>query len=159
VEGLLHHGAVRIDDKRAVEAILFAEVAGEPGLSEVTFTHAVLLEEESDELELARGDRWQVSVFRTEDGRIVTRYDHALKGRFQRDARERPPGGDFASAPLVAQSAGEVPDPTEHPTFEAAARRENRGQVLSFLERTQPAVAGRIKGRIKIKASSKEQIS
>ena len=121
VEELLREGAVRIEDVRGVEAVLFAQVVEERALSEATFTHAVLLGEEADEPKLAPGDRWQVSVFRARDGvRIVTRYDHLEKGRFVRDARERPAGGDFRDVPLARVSAAEVSDPTRHLTFRAA---------------------------------------
>src|SRR2546425_8537836 len=93
VEALLGEGAVRIEDLRGIEAVLFAQVAEERALSEATFTHAVLLGEEGDEPKLAPGNRWQASVFRARDGGIVTRHDHREKGRFGRGARERPAAG------------------------------------------------------------------
>ena len=127
VEELLREGAVRIENVQGVEAVLFAQVVEERALSEATLTHAVLLGEEGEEPRLAPGDRWQMSVFRARDGgRIVTRYDHLENGRFVRDARERPAGGDFAGVPLARTSAAEVGDPTRHLTFRAA--------VLTFLD-------------------------
>jgi hypothetical protein len=66
LEGLLRAGAVGVDDTLGVEAILFAEVAGESEVSEAAFTHSA--------------GRWQVSVYRTFDGqlppRLITRFTH-----------------------------------------------------------------------------------
>ena len=131
MEGLFQHGAVRIDKMIAIEVVLYVEVVGEPALSEASVTHAVPLDGEGDELRLAPGDRWQVSVFRTEDERVVTRYDHLENGRFVRDTRERPAEGAFDSAPFRRQASRKVADPTTHPTFLAAARPENRQELLA----------------------------
>jgi len=136
VEGLLRQGAVRPEDPLVLEAALFAELAGEPDISEATFTHANLVGEGEDGVKLAPGDRWQVSVYRTAEGqdgesRIFTRYDHLEAGRFVCDARERPPRGGFGSAPLVRQASLSVPDPTIHDTFQSAARDRNLDRVLA----------------------------
>ena len=138
VEGLLRQGAVRVDNTLAIEAVLFAEVAGEPDISEVTFTHAVYQGEDEKAVSLAPGDRWQISVFRgaeregsEEEARILTRYDHVEKGGFVCEARERPPHGAFGSVPLLRLASLDIPDPTAHDTFQAAARKRNRGSVLA----------------------------
>jgi adenylate cyclase len=135
LEGLLREGALGANDPLTLEAALFAEVAGEPDVSELAFTHAVLLGESAEGVTLRPVDRWQVSVYRTLEAqgepRIVTLYDHLEKGRFVRDVRERPPRGGFRSAPLARQASLDVPDPTDHDTFQSAALAENADSVLT----------------------------
>ena len=143
LRGLLREGALGPGDPLAVEAALFAELAGEPDVSAVAFTHAVLLEASERSVKLAPGDRWQVNVYRAPpsegEARIVTLYDHLEQGRFVRDARERPPRGGFRSAPLVRQASRDVPDPTALDTFRAAVLAgDDQGTLTSDLHWFEP---------------------
>jgi adenylate cyclase len=135
LDGLLRAGAVSPDDARSVEAVLFAEVAVEPDVSEATFTRAALVAATAEGVEVDPRNRWQVTVYRAVQGQaeahIVTRYTHLEKGRLVVEIRDRPPQGAFGSAPLVRQPAGEVEDPTRHPTFQAAALIEAPERILA----------------------------
>ena len=125
----LRAGAVDPDDEKALEVALFTRLENAPQLAEVTFTRAeVLGYDNQGEAQLAPRGRFQLSAFRTSDGRVVTRWTRQASHGFTVQARERAPGGGFASAPFMDHGPG--PDPTEHSTFTVPMVKQNLGRTL-----------------------------
>ncbi len=125
----IHSGAVRPDDLDALEVKLFSELSDSPRLAEITFTRAnVLGYDDQGEARLDPSGRFQISAVRRPDGGIVTRLTRQASAGFAVQARERAPGGSFASTPLAARGQGI--DPTEAPTFTVPMAQENSQKVL-----------------------------
>jgi adenylate cyclase len=123
-------GIVDPDDAKAIESALFAALARNDHLAEVTFTcaHRTGFDGEGYPVLEAR-PRWQVSLVRTDKGVLVTRSVRAGGGRdFSLAVRERPEEGGLLSAPLLAR--GSAPDPTAHDTFQVAASRDFDGKPI-----------------------------
>src|SRR5438067_6052064 len=123
-------GVVDPDDPKSVESALFATIARNDHLAEVTFTcaHRTGFDEEGYPALEAR-PRWQMSLVRTDKGVLVTRSVRSGPGRgFFLSVRERPDEGGLLSAPLVAR--GSTDDPTAHDTFQVAASRDFDGKPI-----------------------------
>src|SRR5438270_6620811 len=83
VEAAVRLGVVAPDDRRAVEAALFAELLRNEHLSEVTFTRANRSAFAADGAPGLDGDpRWQVSLFRIDRGRLLTRVTRREGGSY-----------------------------------------------------------------------------
>jgi adenylate cyclase len=129
VERGIHAGSVTIDDPLRLEATLFTRILDEPHLEEVTFTHADLLKYEGGEAKLAPENRWQLSVFRSATGAIVTRSTHRAAGDgYAVSLRDRGRDTTFETVPF--RPDGTAPDPTTHATFSVAAAEELRGTAI-----------------------------
>jgi len=132
VEREIRSGSVDVDDLLRAEAALFNEIIDNPRLAEATFTRAARLGyDKAGAIVLAAEGRWQLSVHRASadpDSSVLTRRVSGKGGRFGIDGRARPPGGGFLGAPF--RGGGAAPDPTEHPTFRAAAGKSNAGRAI-----------------------------
>jgi adenylate cyclase len=129
VERDIHSGAISPDNLGALEVALFGQLADAPHLEEVTFTRATLLAYDANgDARLDPQGRFQLSVFRTPEGRLDTRIVRQTDGSFEAFLRERGNDNAFAGASLV--SAGAATDPTDHPTFSVLASETNRGRTL-----------------------------
>jgi adenylate cyclase len=122
-------GVLNPDDPGALEGALFAAILRDDALAEVTFTRASLLDPEAAEPLPAPSPRFQVSLQREPDGRIVTRWTHPEAGGFVMETRQRPLGGSLRSAERVREPLP-VADPTDHATFRTAAAPRFRGQAV-----------------------------
>jgi adenylate cyclase len=94
-----------VDDREgeSVRRYLTAALIGQRGLTELTLTSGTFASYADDgAMVLGADERWQISVFRERSGAIGAR----------------------------TVTSGEGPDPTEHPTFQAAANRAFRGRAL-----------------------------
>ncbi|HEX3594215.1 MAG TPA: adenylate/guanylate cyclase domain-containing protein [Polyangiaceae bacterium] len=130
VERAVRTQAVDPADRGRVEGLLFTELIDEPALEEVTFTHARLSREgdSGSPVSFEAGERWQLSLHRTPDGRILT-HDVRMDGKvFTASERDHGPGPSLEGARLV--SAGPGVDPTLHPTFSVIAGRAQRGRAI-----------------------------
>ncbi len=122
-------GAVDPDDAQALEVELFTKLGSSPRLAEITFTRAhVTGYDAAGEAQLAAEGRFELSAFRSADARIVTRATRQTEHGFTVQARERAPGGGFASARFEAHGA--APDPTQHATFSVPMMQGNAGRTL-----------------------------
>ena len=132
VEREIRSGSVDVDDLLRAESALFNEIIDNPRLAEATFTRAARLGyDEAGAIVLAAEGRWQLSVHRASadpDSSVLTRRVSGKGERFGIGVRARPPGGGFLGAPF--RSGGAAPDPTEHPTFRAAAGKSNAGRAI-----------------------------
>ena len=130
VERAVRTKAVEPDDRARLEALLFNELTGAPALEEVTFTRATLLAgtDQSDAVHFEPAGRWQLSVHRTPDGRLLTRDVRGQGTSFTVQQRDLGDGTSFAGAPLVPVGPGT--DPTLHPTFSVIAGRALRGRPI-----------------------------
>src|SRR5438067_1488858 len=91
LEAAVRLGVVAPDDSHAVEATLFEELLRNEHLSEVTFTRANRAGFASDDSPvLDETPRWQVSLFRTDRGRLLTRVTQQARGSYAVAVRERP---------------------------------------------------------------------
>jgi len=127
IETQLRNGACSADRPDAIEACLFAQILTSTNLAEATLSHGSSLGYDSDEnLRLAEGDRWQVSLFRASaasGASISARTTIQEHGRFVSETRA--PGSHGAGR----REEG-VDDPTEHLTFSTTATKANHGQIL-----------------------------
>ncbi len=132
IERALYTGALRLGDPDLVEAQLFSELVDHPTLSDITLTHADSLGFDDDgQARLAPEGRWQVSVFRASSApssEALTRRIEVRDGQFFADLRRRPHHGVLLETPFERGPA--VRDPTDHPTFQTTASRDNRGRAL-----------------------------
>jgi adenylate cyclase len=129
VERAMRTRAVSPDDSTALEAHLFTHVLDGPQIEEVTFTRARRVGFKADgDPELEPDGHWQLAVFRSPAGAIVTRLTRPEGGTFRVLARERGPDAAFAAVPLVP--AGEAKDPAAHDTFAVAASKDFRGEAI-----------------------------
>lgn len=129
IERAIRSGAVRPDDLGALEVALYTTLIDAPHLDEVTFTGATLLGyDDKGDARLEPTGRFQLSVLRSADGRVLTRLVRQEADGFVVSARERPRGGSFGATPLAPRGAGA--DPTAHPTFSVIAARRNRGRAV-----------------------------
>lgn len=129
VETAIHAGALSVDDPRALEAALFTRVLDDTHLEEVTFTRADLLKYDKGEAQLAPDGRWQLSVYRSSNGAIVTRSTHRDGDHaYAVSIRDRGKDTTFATTPL--RPDGTAPDPTTHATFSVAAAEDLRGKPV-----------------------------
>jgi adenylate cyclase len=129
VERGIHSGAVSVDQPLALEGALFARILDDTHLEEVTFTRASLLKYDAGEAQLAPDGRWQLAVYRSANGAIVTRSTRSPgDGTFSVVLRDR--GTDTSFAKASFRPAGTAPDPTSHPTFSVAAAEGLRGTPI-----------------------------
>jgi adenylate cyclase len=126
VEAAVRLGVVDPDDRRAIEASLFEELLRNEHLSEVTFTRANRSAFDPDGSPVLDDmPRWQVSLFRTDRGALLTRMTFRDRDSYRVEARDRPNGGSLQAVPLVAGGTGA--DPTSHLTFQTPASRGQDG--------------------------------
>ena len=129
VQLALASGAVEPSDRRALEALLYTQLLGARHVAEVTFSEAALLPSQGEEPVFAEQGRFQLSLFRTPEGRIATRRTERQGHEFAAREWLRDAGSSrFASsAPVRTWSA---PDPTLHPTFSASVAEGPEGRAL-----------------------------
>jgi adenylate cyclase len=102
-EQALAQGVVDDRDVESVRRYLTAALLGQRGLTELTLTSGTFASYADDgAMVLGADERWQISVFRERSGAIGAR----------------------------TVASGEGTDPTQHPTFQAAANRAFRGRAL-----------------------------
>jgi len=125
IEREIELGVVQPRDLASVEAALFRQLVRNPSLLEVTLTHAERLGyDDQGNARLARGGRWQISVFRSGSGSesaVLTR--HISDG--VAELRQRPEGGGLSAGQWARE--GPAQDPTAHLTFSSAASRDVGG--------------------------------
>lgn len=140
VEASLRFGALRSDAPLAVETRFFSELTDHSTLADIALTHATLLGHgPGGEAQIARGDRWQMMVFRGSadpGSEILTRWISTEDGRFVARVRRRARGAGLLDAPIERDSRAS--DPTAHPTFQTPVSRRLYGKSiwsdLSFSE-------------------------
>lgn len=128
VERALGSGAVHRGDAHALEVLLYTQLLGSHHVAEVTFSGAVLGGPEDGEPNFASTGRFQLSVFRTPEGRITTRQTSLAAGGFVAREVERTSDARFDGPGSTAIFS--VPDPTLHPTFRASAALGPAGGAL-----------------------------
>jgi adenylate cyclase len=102
-EQAMAQGVVDDRDGESVRRYLTAALIGQRGLTELTLTSGTFARYASDgTMMLGADERWQISVFRERSGAIGAR----------------------------SVTSGEGTDPTQHPTFQAAANRASQGRAL-----------------------------
>jgi adenylate cyclase len=123
-------------DARSVEASLFALLLANRQLAEVTLTFGEDLGfDAAGEIKLGPGPRGQWSVMRTTtaDGadHYWSRHVYQDGPDFVADRRDLGVATPFAQpARWIREKAGNVSDPTAHPTFVTPAGKNFRGQLL-----------------------------
>ena len=134
VEHGVQMGAIPLDGPGALEALeaaLFQRLVDDPHLEEVTLTRATLVGHlPGGDAELAEEGRVQLSVFRTEDGRIDSRLITREAGAWVEELRDRPADGALRSAAFRRTTDVVAVDPTEHDTFTVIANEERRGRAI-----------------------------
>jgi adenylate cyclase len=134
LEREIRSGAIDPGDARSLEAALFAHVLNTPNLAELTLTRGRRTSfAEDGAIELARGERGQVSVYRVLEGgadRLVTRQVSQRGGEWLVALRDRPAGAGLLDAPLRGMRSEEAVDPTRHDTFTTPASRRLYGQIV-----------------------------
>lgn len=116
-------GAIPATGDADLEPHLLLELESDDHLAEVTFTRAKLLGwDDAGEARLEANGRHQVSVFRTTDGRVVTRVTKRGDGATY-EASER-------TAPSPFAPAGAATDPTAHLTFSSLVAKRNHGRAI-----------------------------
>jgi adenylate cyclase len=127
IERAIDSGAIMVDDPRSLESDLFVRLADDPRLEEATFTRASLSGYDAKgDAQLAADGRWQLSVYRTTTGALVTRSTKRDDdGSYAVLLRDRGKDPTFASVPLV--KGGKAADPTSHPTFSVVSAKALRG--------------------------------
>lgn len=128
VERALASGAVDRRDAHALEVLLYTQLLGSRHVAEVTFSGAELAGSEDEEPNFASEGRFQLSVFRTPEGRITTRQTSREAGGFVARETARASDGQF-NGPSAIRSFS-VPDPTLHATFRASAALGPAGGAL-----------------------------
>ena len=127
VERALDSGAVDRRDAHALEVLLYTQLLGSRHVAEVTFSGAALTGTPDGEPSFASEGRFQLSVFRTPEGRITTRQtSRAAEGFVALEAQR---AGDAFAGPS-SKASFSVPDPTLHPTFRASAAQGPAGAAL-----------------------------
>jgi adenylate cyclase len=135
VERAIASGAVKADDARALEALLYTRLLGSRHVAEVSFTRARLVRAgtEPDELEFDPDERWQLSVFTMPDGSVATRRTASGEQGFMVQQWVRQGGSQRFDVVGSAQT-WTAPDPTLHPTFRvSAAAGPGNGPIWSDL--------------------------
>jgi adenylate cyclase len=132
LERAMRHGALDSSDPAAIEARLFSELLDRPTLSDLSFSHAVLVGHTSDgNAVLGPDGRWQVAACRSaadSDAPIATRRTFRQGSVFVSDVRNREPDASLSSGTLERQSPSN--DPTEHDTFTVTVARDNYGRAI-----------------------------
>lgn len=129
VERGVRTGAVLPSDLAALEVSLFTELTASPRLEEVTFTGAKLVAyDASGHATFDPAGRFQLSVYRSRAGQVVTRLTRREGDEFVVLEKERDPDGAFDAGPFVAKRSGA--DPTEHPTFSVLSMKRNHGRAI-----------------------------
>ncbi len=128
LEGDVRSGVLDREDPVAVERTLFARLANDRALDEVTLTHARTAGDEPAG-DIIGGGRWQVSLFREgSPSRIVTSFVHRRRSGFGMDRRNRAAEFPSWNTPPLESVSGAVPDPTEHTTFVGALAQRRFGR-------------------------------
>ena len=115
---------------------MFALLLANGDLGELTFTYGEAEGyDENGEVKLAAEPRGQWSVMRTHTGpnreeHLWSRHLHQEGGGFVADRRDVGGEAQFASAPWVRETGGNLPDPTAHPTFTTPARKDFEGRPV-----------------------------
>jgi len=121
-------GIVQPRDLASVEAALFRQVVRNPSLLEVTLTHAERLGyDDQGNARLARGGRWQISVFRSGSGSDSAVLTRRISSGLA-ELRKRPAGGGLSAGEWARD--GPAPDPTAHLTFSSAASQDVGGAPI-----------------------------
>ena len=129
VERGIHAGSVAVDQPLALEDALFTRILDDTHLEEVTFTRASVVRYDAGAAVLAPEGRWQLSVYRSASGAIVTRSTRRPgEGTFAVVVRDRGKDTTFATASF--RPDGAAPDPTTHLTFSVAAAEALRGTPI-----------------------------
>ncbi|MEA2747290.1 MAG: adenylate cyclase [Myxococcales bacterium] len=129
VERGIRTGALDIDDQTDLEQSLFTRMVDESHLEEVTFTRANLLKYDEGEAVLAEGGRWELSVYRSASGGLVTKTTRrGSDGKYVVSTRDRGKDPMFGAAAFHAD--GTAPDPTTNLTFSQAATEGLRGTAI-----------------------------
>ena len=129
VERAMRLGTVTIDDPRSLEGDLFKRIVDDEHIEEVTFTRASLLGyEPTGDAKLAPEGRWQLSIYRTTSGSVVTRSTRAAEdGSYVTQVRDRGKDPSFVGVPFVA--GGNATDPTTHHTFSVVSSKALHGRA------------------------------
>ncbi len=132
LEAQIRFATADVEDRAALERVLFAALIDEPTLSDIAFTRANAEGYDRDGARLLqKGARWELSVYRASadrDAGIVSRRVVERGGHWEASVRLRGPGEPLATGDF--SDAGITPDPTERPTFTAAAARGAGGRAL-----------------------------
>jgi adenylate cyclase len=127
VQRELEHHLTSINDRDALESVLYEEVLNHPDIAEATFTHARAVADDGTKLLFSSQNRWQISVYRSSqsaDDLIRRRVTGDPAAGFSADLIE----GAYSPAttePTTRQSS--VPDPTSPYTFQTLTLDVNLG--------------------------------
>ena len=121
IEVQIRMKAVSYQKPEDLEPALYSALLRHPTMNEIAFTFAQKKDVNAKgEVEFEVRDRGAVRVIRVASAggeHIATRYIHQSNEGYVEDARERPPGGDFNSAPFTRMTGAAPKDPTTDDTF------------------------------------------
>ncbi len=121
-------GAIRVDDRRALEASLYLRVTDDERLVEIAFTRARLLGYKSNgDADIVPADTWELSVQRPSNEAVTTRLTRRDGDAFSAYAHTHGKDGTFALETF--ERVGTALDPAQAQTFAMLASEGLRGET------------------------------
>lgn len=127
----VEQGLLDPHDAHSIEPALVSLLLADNDLGELTFTYG---DEQgfdaNGDVKLAAEPRGQWSVIRLGENRERCRHVYQEHGVFVADRRDLDAKTTLASVPWMREAAGNLPDPTTHPTFTTPARQDFHGRPV-----------------------------